>query len=414
MLGKQQGTTNSVKLGLRVTIVHTASLLNLRGSEFWVMDVSNLLRDESLSVRVVNFDFARRYPKTPEEIKLRLGVVNGAFGTGVSLTRLTALSLRLPLSELWRGTYAEAVVDRYLHFFPLKWRFLKLLHDSDVIYFVVSQGNPTYLIVTLGMSILAGRKPVIAGIHVTPRMKTSELALLKLFSRMGILKAVHIVNKSHESEFQRVGCRVEYIPNGVHYDRFYSDVNGKVSQDHFVVLFVGAMTQAKGADLLPDIYLALKNRGIPFKLVICTSGGELEEGTEAWSNGKPDVLFKGFVERAELSRLYAQASVAIFPSRKEAFPLACLEAQASGTPVVVADVPGLRQVVVDRVTGMIADGQNPDSIGKGVGDVYSLWEFKRQDYVTMCKRAQENVRDNFQWGKVVKELVGLLRHSVRG
>jgi glycosyltransferase involved in cell wall biosynthesis len=246
---------------------------------------------------------------------------------------------------------------------------------------------------------------------VTPRIKASELTLLKLASRLGILKAIHVVNKSHESELTRIGCRVEYIPNGVYYDKFYSDVENKRHQDQFTVLFVGAMTQTKGADLLPDIYLSLKSLGVQFNLIICTSGGELMESIRDWSTGKPEVQFKGFVQRDELSKLYAQASVAIFPSRREGFPLACLEAQASGTPVVVADVPGLKQVVTNRANGIVVNGQRADSYGKGVEEVYSLWRLKGQGYVDMCRRAQEKVRDNYQWSMVAMKIVNLLQSS---
>ncbi|HEV2139096.1 MAG TPA: glycosyltransferase family 4 protein [Nitrososphaerales archaeon] len=397
----------------RVTIVHTITLLNLRGSEFWVMDVSNLLRDESLEVKIVNFDYAPMFPITSEEITIRTSVVNSTVGGGVSLVRLSALRLRLPLRRLWRGTFVEATSDRYFHFLPFSRRFLRLLRNSDVIYFVLSQGNPVYLIVVLGMSFLAGCKPVVAGVHVRPRVRPSELTLLRIAARFGILKAIHIVKKSQESELSRVGCRIEYIPNGVYYNKFYSDVENKRKQDRFVVLFVGAMTHVKGADLLPEIYQSLKSRGIQFVLVICTSGGELTHKIRDWSNGKPDVQFKGFVERAELSRLYAQASVAVFPSRREEFPLACLEAQASGTPVLVADLPGLRQVVVNRVNGVIAEGQNAESYGKGIDEIYSLWMSKRQDYVNMCRKAQENVRDNFQWSMVAKRIVNLLQTSLK-
>ena len=398
---------------IKLAIIHTASLLNLRGSEYWVIDVGNLLSKESFVVKVINFDFARRYEKDPAEIRRRLATIKTGFDSGVSLTRLPSLSLRLPFSRRWYGTPVDAAVDRYLHFLPINRRFLRLLRSSDVIYFVVSQGNPAYLVVVLGASILAGWKPVVAGMHVTPRIRTSELALLKLAAKVGALRAIHIVNRSHEPELRGIGCRVEYIPNGVQYDRFYSDIENRARQDQFKVLFVGAMTRAKGADLLPRIYSSIKSQGLEFLLEICTSGGELTETIKDWSKNKPDVLYKGFVERNELSRLYAQASVALFPSRKEGFPLACLEVQASGTPVVVAAVPGLTQAVSNEVTGIIVPDQDVDSFGRAVAEIHSLWKFERQNYLVMCRKAQENVRDNFQWTGTAASLSKLLLSVLR-
>lgn len=395
-------------------MVHTPSLLNLRGSEFWVIDVSNLLSDESFDVRVVDFDYARLYPKDPKEIRRRLAVLDKAFGKEIPLTRLAALGLRLPFSRYWRGTSIEAGVDRYLHFLPLSRRFLGMLHDSDVVYFVVSQGSPTYLMVALGMSVLAGWKPVVAGFHVTPRIRTQELALLKLAAWAGLLKAVHTVNESHRGDLQRIGCRVEYIPNGVQYSKFESDVQEKAAQGRFTVLFVGAMTRAKGADLLPEIYRSLRNQGIDFTLVICTSGGEYADEIKNWADGTRDVLYRGFVERSELPKLYAQASVAVFPSRREGFPLACLEVQAGGTPVVVSDVPGLTQCVAKGETGVVADGYDASSFGSAVGEIFSLWRSDREAYLAMCKKAQMNVRDRFQWTGAVERLARLLRSAQRG
>jgi alpha-1,6-mannosyltransferase len=171
------------------------------------------------------------------------------------------------------------------------------------------------------------------------------------------------------------------------------------------------MTKAKGADLIPEIYDALKERGTEFTLVICTSGGELSAGIEEWSASKSDVQFKGFVDRDRISRLYAEASVAIFPSRKEAFPIACLEAQAAGTPLVISDVPGLTQAVVSEKTGVIAGGPDGESFGKAITEVYALWKTRRQDYLAMCRAAQENVRENFQWKRSIEKLVELLQSS---
>ena len=47
------------------------------------------------------------------------------------------------------------------------------------------------------------------------------------------------------------------------------------------------------------------------------------------------------------------------PSRTESFGLVALEAAACGTPVVAADVGGLRSVVDDGHTGFLVEGRQP-------------------------------------------------------
>jgi D-inositol-3-phosphate glycosyltransferase len=54
---------------------------------------------------------------------------------------------------------------------------------------------------------------------------------------------------------------------------------------------------------------------------------------------------------------YQAADVCLVPSRTESFGLVALEAAACGTPVVAADVGGLRSVVDDGHTGFLVEGR---------------------------------------------------------
>jgi D-inositol-3-phosphate glycosyltransferase len=62
---------------------------------------------------------------------------------------------------------------------------------------------------------------------------------------------------------------------------------------------------------------------------------------------------------AGLATYYRAADVCIVPSRSESFGLVALEAAACGTPVVAANVGGLRFVVDHGVTGYLVDGRDP-------------------------------------------------------
>jgi D-inositol-3-phosphate glycosyltransferase len=52
--------------------------------------------------------------------------------------------------------------------------------------------------------------------------------------------------------------------------------------------------------------------------------------------------------------------VCLVPSRTESFGLVALEAAACGTPVVAADVGGLRTLVDHSRTGFLVEGRDPD------------------------------------------------------
>jgi glycosyltransferase involved in cell wall biosynthesis len=83
----------------------------------------------------------------------------------------------------------------------------------------------------------------------------------------------------------------------------------------------------------------------------------------------------GPVDHDRLPTLMAAAEVFAFPSVKEGFGLAAMESLAAGTPVVMRDLPVLREVFADTVAytsddvslaGAIASSKrDPDVIARG-------------------------------------------------
>jgi D-inositol-3-phosphate glycosyltransferase len=69
------------------------------------------------------------------------------------------------------------------------------------------------------------------------------------------------------------------------------------------------------------------------------------------------VTIEPAVDQDTLARHYREADVVLVPSRSETFGLVALEAQACGTPVVAADVPGLESVVDGG--GVLVPGHDP-------------------------------------------------------
>ncbi len=72
----------------------------------------------------------------------------------------------------------------------------------------------------------------------------------------------------------------------------------------------------------------------------------------------------GAVSNETLRLLYERATALVLPSLWEGFGLPALEAMAAGTPVVAADVGGLREIV--GTAGVLVDPGKTDSIAAGV------------------------------------------------
>jgi glycosyltransferase involved in cell wall biosynthesis len=87
--------------------------------------------------------------------------------------------------------------------------------------------------------------------------------------------------------------------------------------------------------------LAAAPRELP--LVLVGAPGE-------WAHELPDVMLTGQVDDDELAAIYTGARALVFPSDDEGFGLPPVEALACGAPVVVSDVPALREVLGNRAT----------------------------------------------------------------
>jgi len=72
--------------------------------------------------------------------------------------------------------------------------------------------------------------------------------------------------------------------------------------------------------------------------------------TKPWAHELPGVTLTGRVSDDDLAAIYSGARALVFPSDEEGFGLPTVEALACGTPVVVTDIPVLREVLGDRAT----------------------------------------------------------------
>lgn len=161
------------------------------------------------------------------------------------------------------------------------------------------------------------------------------------------------------------GLTPTVIPNGVAYERFAdaeSDSPTSVEarrrwtdQLGDYVLAVGGIEPRKGSIDLLEAYAVLRERHPGLKLVF--AGGETLfdyrdyradfDRLRAELDVEPVVL--GNVPDDDLPSLVAACRVFAFPSVKEGFGLAAMEALAAGRPVVARDLPILREVFGDTV-----------------------------------------------------------------
>jgi D-inositol-3-phosphate glycosyltransferase len=195
--------------------------------------------------------------------------------------------------------------------------------------------------------------------------------------------------------------RVEIVPQGVD-GRLFAPGDRAAARralrlpDGPVLLFVGRIQPLKGVDLAVEALARLETPRATLLVVGGPSGPEGEAELERVHRLVEDLGLEARVRfvapqaHATLATYYCAADVCIVPSRSESFGLVALEAAACGTPVVAANVGGLRYVVEHGSTGYLVDGRDPDDFAAPIDRVL------RGDSGPMCDRAVERA-SGYRW-----------------
>ncbi len=84
-----------------------------------------------------------------------------------------------------------------------------------------------------------------------------------------------------------------------------------------------------------------------------------------------NIKFYGFISDSEKEELLSKAHILIAPSVKEGWGLTVHEAGARGTPAVVYNVAGLRDVVKNNVNGLVCTSNTPQILAKNISTMLS-------------------------------------------
>jgi len=101
----------------------------------------------------------------------------------------------------------------------------------------------------------------------------------------------------------------------------------------------------------------------------------------------------------------AQMDVLVLPSEAEGFGLVLIEAMAARVPVVATDVPGIRDVVRNELTGLLVPMGRPDLLAKAIQRIVED-DALREKLVTV---AFEDVQTRFSWPVVLQQYRRVLK-----
>jgi phosphoheptose isomerase len=188
-----------------------------------------------------------------------------------------------------------------------------------------------------------------------------------------------------------------------------------LSPDERLILQLGRMVPRKGVDTVIRGFALLFNQySIPAKLTIV--GGESDEPNPvitpeigrlqaiAQEEGVSDrITFVGRRGREALKLYYSAADIFITTPWYEPFGITPVESMACGTPVIGANVGGIKFTVRDGETGYLVPPKNPDAIAERIAHLYQHPELLNLFRQQAIQRASQL----FTWQKVTTAIADL-------
>jgi glycosyltransferase involved in cell wall biosynthesis len=139
--------------------------------------------------------------------------------------------------------------------------------------------------------------------------------------------------------------------------------------------------------------------------------GEAEQFSNLYA-GTPvatHVTFGGY--RNDLHRIHRDVAIgAISSTGWDSFTMSAVELAASAVPLVVSDLPGLREAVVPDVTGIMVPAGNVDALASAIGRLADDASLRRQ----LGAAARERVLREFSRHRQIRQIAETMRLSLSG
>jgi len=244
--------------------------------------------------------------------------------------------------------------------------------------------------------------PVVATFHTwfpnSPLYRLFRRPVQRRLDRHAAAIAVSVpVIEAHSRYFK---TKWDLIPNGV--DTEYFHPNGREVTDAFVrgprLLFLGRLDPRNGLDTALAAMPAILEHLPESRLVIAGDGPLRGYYHEKAKHLGDRVEFVGQV-RDERPHIYGTADIYLCPTTKASFGITLLEAMACGTPMVVSDITGFRELVDGGEEAALVPQKDAAAWASTVVDLIESPE--RRERMAEAGRAKSAV---FSWPRVAERV----------
>ena len=199
------------------------------------------------------------------------------------------------------------------------------------------------------------------------------------------------------------------IPFGIDTNFFDSKKVERPYNGSFVIGTIKNLEEKYGIDLLLRSFSEVKkkNNTRDLKLLIIGKGSKEKQLRElaAQLGIEDDVNFNGYVNPSDINTFHNFMDVEVYLSRAESFGVSIIEASACKNPVIVSNVGGLPEVVIDSDTGFIVSKEDYISAADKITQLLDNPELRTK----MGNSGREFVKSKYSFDSNLAEMINLYK-----
>ncbi|MAT58283.1 MAG: glycosyltransferase [Melioribacteraceae bacterium] len=223
-------------------------------------------------------------------------------------------------------------------------------------------------------------------------------------------KVITATSKSMAEKLKDYSTKKAFIiPFGIDIDFFNILSTERPYNGSLVIGTVKNLEEKYGIDLLIKAFKEVKsiNNGKDLKLLIVGKGSKEEELKKlSFELGiADDISFNGYVNPDEINKFHNYMDIEVYLSRAESFGVSIIEASSCRKPVIVSNVGGLPEVVVNNETGFIVESEDYKSAAEKINSLIVNAELRKE----MGNSGREFVINNYNFESNLKEMINLYK-----
>lgn len=167
------------------------------------------------------------------------------------------------------------------------------------------------------------------------------------------------------------------------------------TEEDFVILFVGRLTESKGIYELLEVFAQLAATNLSLKLLLVgplVENAKLKKHIRSYGIGR-NITFTGGVDHEDIPGYMNAADVFVLPSWMEGLPNVIMEACACERPVLASAVGGIPEVIENNITGFLITPKAPTDLAASLRLVIANPEVATE----IAKTAREKILRKFNY-----------------